>query len=256
MKYDYFIHIKKDGKILFHTTSQKLRYIIKGLELSKSLCVSSLVAGEPNIGKKTLIESIFPNAIWVDGTDSNALKNALMTYNEIIIYNFNIYADYNISDFNGKKIIAISDSTNTTAQIDSLFAFMYTMPSLIERPEDIEYLNEKFSKEAQSIFGSNNTKAYTPSVNDLLNNTKSLKKAILLHHVYSSITAIDIEKILYKYFSNEIGGNNDYSKFLPIFERPLIKSGLYRFGSQLKLSSILGINRNTLRKKINELGIN
>jgi DNA-binding protein Fis len=241
---------------LFCTSSQKLRYIIKGLELSKSLFVSSLVIGEPHIGKKTLLKSIFPNTIWIDGSDTKALKNAMANYSEIIIYNFNIYGDYNISDFNGKKIIAISDTINTTTQMDSIFSFVYTVPSLTQRPEDVEYLSEKFSKEAQSIFGLNDTTKYVPIANDLLNNTKSLKKAILLHHVYNGVTIDDMEKILYKYFGNELGGNNDYNKFLPILERPLIESGLNKFGSQLKLSSILGINRNTLRKKINELGIN
>jgi len=241
---------------LFCTSSQKLSYVIKGLELSKSLFVSSLVIGEPNIGKKTLLKSIFPNTHWVDGSDTKALKNAIMTHNEIIIYNFNIYGDYDASDFNGKKIIAISDTTNTTAHMDSIFSFIYTVPSLIERPEDVEYLNEKFSKKAQSIFELDDVPKYIPNATDLSSNTKSLNKAILLHYIYSSITIDDMKKILYKYFGHELGGNNDYSKFLPIFERPLIESGLDKFGSQLKLSSILGINRNTLRKKINELGIN
>jgi len=53
-----------------------------------------------------------------------------------------------------------------------------------------------------------------------------------------------------------LGGNNAYRENLPIFERPLIEAGLKRYRSQLRLSSILGLNRNTLRKKINELGIN
>ncbi len=57
-------------------------------------------------------------------------------------------------------------------------------------------------------------------------------------------------------YMRNLDGNNAYRENLPIFERPLIEAGLKKYRSQLRLSSILGLNRNTLRKKINELGIN
>ena len=39
-------------------------------------------------------------------------------------------------------------------------------------------------------------------------------------------------------------------------EKPLIENILdYTRGNQIKASSILGLNRNTLRKKISELGV-
>jgi len=69
-------------------------------------------------------------------------------------------------------------------------------------------------------------------------------------------TPKDIEEILYHYLYREMEGNNDYKDYLPLYERPLIEAGLKKFGSQLKLADILGINRNTLRKKIHELNIN
>ncbi|MCP4354947.1 MAG: hypothetical protein GY793_04810 [Proteobacteria bacterium] len=48
-----------------------------------------------------------------------------------------------------------------------------------------------------------------------------------------------------------------YSLVLKEFERPLIERTLkFVGGNQLRASDILGINRNTLRKKIKELGIN
>ncbi|TNF45412.1 MAG: Fis family transcriptional regulator, partial [Epsilonproteobacteria bacterium] len=42
---------------------------------------------------------------------------------------------------------------------------------------------------------------------------------------------------------------------LGLYEKPLIEAGLKKFGSQLQLSQVLGINRNTLRKKIHEHNI-
>ncbi|HIC42959.1 MAG TPA: Fis family transcriptional regulator, partial [Sulfurimonas sp.] len=49
-----------------------------------------------------------------------------------------------------------------------------------------------------------------------------------------------------------LGGNNDYRNFLYLFEAPLIKAGLEKFKTQLQLADKLGLNRNTLRKKIAE----
>jgi len=69
------------------------------------------------------------------------------------------------------------------------------------------------------------------------------------------LTDGDIEQILYEYLYRNMEGNNAYRENLPLFERPLIEAGLKKFKSQLKLSSVLGLNRNTLRKKIYELGI-
>lgn len=47
-----------------------------------------------------------------------------------------------------------------------------------------------------------------------------------------------------------------YHRILPLVEKPLIEMTLKATGgNQLKASHVLGINRNTLRKKIIELGI-
>jgi DNA-binding protein Fis len=58
--------------------------------------------------------------------------------------------------------------------------------------------------------------------------------------------------IMHHYFLDKLGSNNDYKKFLHLYEVPLIKAGLSKFKSQLQLSDKLGLNRNTLRKKIQE----
>jgi DNA-binding protein Fis len=55
-----------------------------------------------------------------------------------------------------------------------------------------------------------------------------------------------------KYLYDRLGSHNDYRNFLYLYEVPLIRAGLKRFKSQLQLADKLGLNRNTLRKKIAE----
>ena len=62
----------------------------------------------------------------------------------------------------------------------------------------------------------------------------------------------DIQEVLYSYFLQNLNGNNEYREYLELYEQPLIEAGLKKYGSQLQLSQVLGINRNTLRKKIHE----
>ena len=69
-----------------------------------------------------------------------------------------------------------------------------------------------------------------------------------------------VEKHLNQYFDlhkNELPANGLYDRIIHEVERPLIIKTLKLVkGNQLKASELLGINRNTLRKKIIYLDIN
>ena len=70
----------------------------------------------------------------------------------------------------------------------------------------------------------------------------------------------DVEEHLRSYFAAHTGGalppSGLYYRILPLVEKPLIEMTLHATeGNQLKAAYVLGINRNTLRKKITELGI-
>jgi DNA-binding protein Fis len=65
----------------------------------------------------------------------------------------------------------------------------------------------------------------------------------------------DIKQAVFHYLLDHLEGNNGYKEYLGLYEKPLIEAGLKKFGSQLQLSQVLGINRNTLRKKIHEHNI-
>ena len=75
--------------------------------------------------------------------------------------------------------------------------------------------------------------------------------------------SVTLENLIDKRVSKFISSINDnitkmnvYDDFIKTVEKPLIENILnYTRGNQIKASSILGLNRNTLRKKISELGV-
>ncbi|MBN2767558.1 MAG: Fis family transcriptional regulator [Campylobacterales bacterium] len=238
----------------FNSSSPEVTKIQKGLRLTKTLLVSSLIAGEKHTGKKTLIKDIFPDAFWIDAKDIKEVKKALGVHQEIVLSNFDSSLPYNESDFYSKRVIAICDDPSIIKKKESLFSFVYLLPPLRERPSDVKILAKKFIGKANEIMG-NDIEIDMKNL-DISENIKSLKKSIYKEVFSSSLDENEIKSILYNYFYNAFDDENGYRELSEIFERPLIEAGLKKYKSQLKLASILKINRNTLRKKIYELGIN
>ena len=237
----------------FFTTSNKIQHIIKSFNLTKTLFVSSIIIGEANTGKKTFARYLFPDAYLISGKDQTAVKEALEHYDELIITDFEQLSNPSSLDFNNKRIIATANYLGNARIIDELFAFIYTMPPLKERSEDVAYLKTLFVKEACSTLLIEKERVDIDALPlDLTLNSKSLKKSIYLDIVKLSMQEKEIEEVLYQYLSKHLNGNDGYREYLGLYEKPLIQAGLKKFGSQLQLSQILGINRNTLRKKIHE----
>ena len=67
-----------------------------------------------------------------------------------------------------------------------------------------------------------------------------------------SVSDETIMQILEHHLYDKLGSKNDYRDNLYLYEVPLIRAGLKKFKSQLQLADKLGLNRNTLRKKIAE----
>lgn len=237
----------------FFTTSDKIQYIIKSFNLTKTLFVSSIIIGEAHTGKKSLARYLFPNAPLVSGENQEEVKTALENYDELIIANFEKLSNQSSLDFSNKRIIATANYVGNQELIDDLFAFIYTMPSLQERPEDINYIKGLFLKEALSTLMIEPNTIETDEIPlNLTMNTKSLKKSIFTYLIQHSMDERDIKAVLYHYLQKHLDGNDGYREHLGLYEIPLIEAGLKKFGSQLQLSQVLGINRNTLRKKIHE----
>ncbi len=240
----------------FFTTSQKIQHIIKSFNLTKTLYVSSIIIGESHTGKKSLARYLFPNATIVSGDNKEELISALEHNDELIITDFEKINNHNILDFSNKRIIATASYMGNASIIDDIFAFIYMMPPLKERPEDVNYLKEYFIKEAcNTLMIEPNTIDMSKLYLNLSKNSKSLKKSIFSYINKQTMDDKDIQEILYHYLLKQLKGNDGYKEYLGLYEKPLIEAGLAKFGSQLQLSQILGINRNTLRKKIHEHNI-
>ncbi|MCK4441361.1 MAG: Fis family transcriptional regulator [Sulfurovaceae bacterium] len=240
--------------VQFLSNSAQINNIIKGLTISKSLFVSVIIIGEPHTGKKSLVKMLFPNSKFIDANNEEKMLKALDSYDEVIIYNFEAVVNLEILNFDNKRVIAIANNITNSSVIEKKFAFIYNVPPLRDRDEDVKLLTKYFANSMKKEFSIDNIEIESKDI-DLSKNIKSLKASIYKKLTLNSLTQKDIEKLLFDYLYKNIDGNNAYREYLPIFEKPLIKAGLAKFKSQLKLSTVLGLNRNTLRKKIYELGI-
>jgi DNA-binding protein Fis len=240
--------------VQFLSNSPQIDNIIKGFTLTKSLFVSSLLIGEEHTGKKTLIQTLFPNSVYIDANNGEELLSALESHDEVIIYNFEKIIDVDSLNFENKRIIAIANHIENTAKIEKKFAFIYQMPTLEER-EDIELLIQHFQDKIQKELMVENKITLDVQKLNLSQNIHSLKASIYKQLMNQTLSSEEIESILFEYLLEHMDGNNAYREYLYLYEKPLIEAGLQKYKSQLKLSNILGLNRNTLRKKIQEHGL-
>ena len=238
----------------FITLSNASKEAFKTATLLKTLNVNSLITGEDGVGKKSLAKYILPNATVVDASDFDESITALNSVNEIIITNLhsspNLNTVIDTIKLNDVRVIATSKDYLDKVNLDELFSVKFNIPPLSQREEDVEALIEIFLEEAIKLFGGEsefNMLNFTP---DLSMNSNSLRRQVMITYLLQDIHDVELMNIIENYLSDKLGSNSDYRKFLYIFETPLIKAGLKKFKSQLQLSDKLGLNRNTLRKKI------
>jgi len=238
----------------FITASNASKEAFKTANLLKSLTVNTLIYGERGTGKKTLAKYIVPNASVIDASSFDELLTAIESSNEIIITNIesspNIHRVFQAIQEKKIRVVATCVHVSTNELYDDLFSVKFDLPPLNKRMEDVEALIDIYLDEVKEIVREDvkfNRKNFLP---DLLDNSISLKKQIYSHAFLENITVNELMYLIENYLEDKIGTNSDYRNNLYIYEVPLIRAGLKKFKSQLQLADRLGLNRNTLRKKI------
>jgi len=238
---------------MFLTSNSKvMNKIFQSLNATKELLISSLIYGEKYTGKTTLAKAIFSDFLWVSGKNLQEVQNALKDSNKVVITDFETINNYDFLDFENSNVVAIYNGKSYNRALDDKFAFIYHIPPLKERVEDIELFSKYFLNEAKELFNIKKEIELDKNDLDISKNLKSLKSSIYKAVVLKNMQRDDIYKTLYNFFLKNYEGENIYKRELELFEKALISAGLEIYGSQLKLAGVLGINRNTLRKKVNE----
>jgi len=238
----------------FVTASEASYQALKTATLLKTLNVNALIMGEAGVGKKCLASFILPDASIVDASHFDELLVSLESCSELIITNIenspNIKRLIQTIKEKQVRIIATSKQTFSNEFIDDLFSVKFDIPSLAKRMEDVELLIKLFEAEAVTLFGGEQKVDLADFRADLSQNAKSLKRQVMVSYLHQDMQDKELMQIIENYLHDKIGSQSDYRKYLYLYEAPLIRAGLDRFTSQLQLSDKLGLNRNTLRKKI------
>jgi len=240
----------------FLTASSASLEALKTANLLKGLSVSAIIMGARGTGKLTLARYILPHAPIIDASNFDELLDSLDKYDAIIVHRIDDIS--NLKRFEEAlsrtktRIVATGGFRFSHEQLENIFSIRLTIPSLNERPEDIALLSDLFIREAQETFGNTTSIAVSEFIPDVSENAISLRRQVYLHSLLSSVGEEDLMGIMENFLFQKLGSNNDYRKFLHLYEVPLIRAGIKRFKSQLQLSDKLGLNRNTLRKKIGE----
>jgi DNA-binding NtrC family response regulator len=246
----------------FIANSPLSKEILRTSLLSKNLNVNTLIYGEIGVGKRTLANIISSSEFEILNRENITKDLDATGYIIEDLSSIDLTTLNTVIQSKNIKIIAILKSKEllTNRLIDEIFAIKINIPPLLQREEDILPLVNSFKEELNQVFKSN----YSPNFDIELLKTKLSKNAISLKEfIYSqyimsnSSDDVFIMDILENYFDKRIHENslNDYRDFLYLYDRPLIKSEFKKYKSQVQVSKHLGLNRNTLRKKLEELDL-
>ncbi|MEF3191803.1 MAG: sigma 54-interacting transcriptional regulator [Campylobacterales bacterium] len=239
----------------FIAASNHLQEIKRLVTLLSGVRTNILITGEIGTGKSFIAKQISPQAVIADGANLPELLTILNTFNEVIIENFDAITNYDQITLEGRRLIAITTRPIRSAIVDRFFGMTIELLPLRDHPEDILPLSELFLQELQESYGITASLPLSHMKLDISQNAHSLRQSIAKELLLSTLTHDEIETLLERFIATHAKGEADYDRFLALFDRAMIRAMYRLHRSQLSMAAHMGINRNTLRKKIKELGI-
>lgn len=229
--------------------------ILNSATLLKSLGVNALISGSIGTGKKSLASYILPNTPIYQAKElqQDISDNILNLTNQSIIIdkienitNIDLFLTW--ANENDIRVIATTSKEDLNSKLKDFFSITLFIPNLENRKEDIKPLANKFSNEAMQILGAN--KKPEKLIINTSENAISLRKSIYFSYLFESIGENEIMMLLEKFMLDTMQGENAYRDLVYLFEAPLLRASQKKYKSQLQMSRHLGLNRITLRKKL------
>ncbi len=236
--------------------SKNSKEILNSAHLLQSVEVNALISGDQGVGKKSLAQYILPEAqvykaknLQNDIVDNIInLKNCSIIIDKIEnITNIDLIINW-IKD-NHIRVIATTLKNDLNTKLTELFSITIELPSLKDREEDVKALTTKFSKEASKTLDIEQTVPSKLMIN-LSNNAHSLRKSIYFSYLFETIGEDEILMFMENYMYSNMQGEESYKDFLYLLEVPILKAASKKYKSQVQMAKHLGLNRITLRKKL------
>ncbi|MFP4333394.1 MAG: helix-turn-helix domain-containing protein [Campylobacterales bacterium] len=246
------------GAINFITESNSSKEILKSANLLKKISADVLIEGEEGVGKKTLASYIANHNIVLKAKDFNDGYYGFESFSEgiLVLEHIDEIRNYDLLDKfvseNSLRIIATAIKPINERVFERFFSTKIYIPPLQQRPADILPLAHSFSKEIREILNEDDEIELVDGTFDISRNCHSLKRSIFYSYLIQTVDEDMLMDLLEIYISDKIGGKNDYRDFLHLYEVPLLRCSFKKFKSQLQVAEKLGLNRNTLRKKMQE----
>jgi DNA-binding NtrC family response regulator len=243
----------------FIAQSEASKNALNMATLASTLPVMVLIFGEVGVGKKSLARVVAPDAVCYDAKE----LQKMMSENSINLQEFEILILSDIDRVNNIKqfieklekhhIKVIATATQEKESFGEKFAVRIDILPLSKRKEDLQLLSQNYLNDANRLF-STDVKIDDIEM-DFSKNSISLRESIYRGVLFNSIDERQIKSLLEVFLLKQMDERTEYKDLLEIFEIPLIKACRAKFKSQLQMASALNINRNTLRKKINQYDI-
>ncbi len=236
--------------------SKNSKEILNSAHLLQSVEVNALISGEAGAGKKSLSQYIVPDApiFKAKNLQQDIIDNVINLKNCSIIIDkieniTNIDLLINWIDENSIRVIATTLKEELNSKIAEQFSITMELPPLKDREEDVKALTTKFSKEASTTLDLEQIIPSKLMVN-ISNNAHSLRKSIYFSYLFETIGEDEILMFMENYMYSNMHGEDSYKDFLYLLEVPILKAASKKYKSQVQMAKHLGLNRITLRKKL------